>query len=274
MYRIYNSIHNLVPGSILIAILLFFVTTDLRAYETTILIADNDWPPWFFAGKSGEGSGFGKEVIARCVAKTGYQVKFEHQPIARMMKNMQTGELDAAIFSYRPKREEYLIYTGQPLFRESYVPFVRADSEIKIREISDFDTLKLGHLNGLTYSKEFLAYIESRRSNGTLDLTITTKANLVKLVAERIDIFVDTLSSVNWQAMQIGHGDDIKSLNFIIRSGEYYLTLSKRSDSISKKKAFIQTFNQCTQELMKSGEFSAIARRYGLGLNDITQLPE
>ena len=129
-------------------------------------------------------------------------------------------------------------------------------------------------MNGQRYSRDFLAYIEKRRNSGSLHITTTSKANVVKLASERIDVFVDTLASVNWQAAQIGHQDDIKSLNFIVRSGEYFLTLSKRSNTITDKKAFIVIFNECTQALKESGEFNVMASRYGLTIDHITLIPK
>ena len=82
---------------------------------------------------------------------------------------MKNGRMDASIFSFKPHRKAFLVYSKEPLFRESYVPFVRANSGIEIKKISDFDKLRVGHLNGLTYSREFFAYIEQRRNNKTLE---------------------------------------------------------------------------------------------------------
>lgn len=138
-----------------------------RAETTPIVISDNDWKPWYFAGEVRDKAGFAKDVIRHCVGQTGCQSDFRHFPIARMKAMMKRGRMDASIFSFKPHRKSFLVYSKEPIFREIYVPFVRKDSGVTIKKLSDFDGLRIGHLNGLTYSREFLAYINKRRSNGT-----------------------------------------------------------------------------------------------------------
>ena len=234
-----------------------------------ILISDNDWKPWYFAGKNDGLSGFAKDVIRRCVRQSGYEPRFRHYPIERMRSMMKNGRMDASIFSFKPHRKSFLVYSKQPLFREFYVPFVRANSTIQIKKISDFDNLRLGHLNGLTYSREFFAYIQKRRNSKTLDVTTSSDGNLQKLVTGKIDVFVDTVSSVRWHAAGMGLADQIRSVPHVIRSADYFFTLSRKGGVIRDKTAFIGEFDACVRGLKKSDQYRRMAAKYGMTLADL-----
>ena len=234
-----------------------------------ILISDNDWKPWFFAGKNDALSGFAKDIIRHCVKQSGFEPRFRHYPIERMRSMMKSGRMDASIFSFKPHRKSFLIYSKQPLFQESYVPFVRANSGIKIKKIADFDALRLGHLNGLTYSREFFAYIKRRRDSETLDVTTSVEGNLQKLVTGKIDVFVDTISSVRWHAAEMGVTDQIRNVDFVVRSADYFFTLSRDASTIQDKGKFIRDFDGCVRDLKNSDRYRRIAAKYGMTLADL-----
>lgn len=234
-----------------------------------ILISDNDWKPWYFAGKNDDRSGFAKDIIRLCVRQSGYEARFRLYPIERMRAMMKNGRMDASIFSFKPHRKSFLIYSKEPLFRELYVPFVRANSTVEIKKISDFDNLRVGHLNGLTYSREFFAYIKQRRSSKTLDVTTSSEGNLRKLVTGKIDVFVDTISSVRWHAAEIGVSNQIRSVPHVIRSADYFFTLSRGSSVIRNKVEFIGDFDACVQRLKNSDQYRQMAAKYGMTLADL-----
>ncbi len=44
-------------------------------------IVENDWPPYYFAGKSEEFEGFAKELIKMSISETEYTCKFTFYPV-------------------------------------------------------------------------------------------------------------------------------------------------------------------------------------------------
>ena len=123
-------------------------------------IVENDWPPYFFAGKSNGVEGFAKELLKMFIPERGYTCNFTFYPVKRMYSYMEKGKLDIALFSYKKERESFLVYGKEPLFTSGYRPVVLTGSDIKIRSLTDFDTLRIGHLAGLKYSRSFLEYVE------------------------------------------------------------------------------------------------------------------
>ena len=80
---------------------------------------------------------------------------------------------------------------------------VLAGKNIQIKTIQDFDNLRLGHLEGLKYSKDFYDYVEARRKKGSLIIATTENSCLKMLLNNMIDVFVDTQDTALWQAKEM-----------------------------------------------------------------------
>jgi len=229
-----------------------------------VRINDNDWPPYFFKGEVGAPKGFGKEMLERCVPETGYRHQFSHLPIKRMWSDIQSGELDINIFSYRPGRDALLHYGKVPIYTASYRPVVRSSSSITINSLEDFNALKLGHLAGLKYSPEFLSYVEDGVDSERVHIANSNQSILRMLLAGRIDIYVNTSDTVLWNAKKLGVQKYIRVLDYDIQRGEYFVTLSRQSTRVDDKEAFLAIVDACLLRLKASGEYAEILNRYVL----------
>jgi polar amino acid transport system substrate-binding protein len=148
------------------------------------------------------------------------------------------------------------------MLTSSYRPIVRADSDITIKNISDFDQYRLGHTIGLRYSKEFYDYILKRKAAQKLDESSKEEFNIRKLDAKRIDIFVSTGSTVLYVARRIGLIDKIKILDFDIQKADYFIALSKNSPRIPDRVALINHLEECIQGLRKTDEICGLYQKY------------
>lgn len=236
-----------------------------RAEEPLVLrIVENDWPPYFFQHKPDKLSGFARELLNICIPALGYQAEFTFYPVKRMYSYLEEGKLDIALFSYKESRESMLYFGHEPLFVSGYRPVVRAGSKIRIRDLTDFDNLRIGHLAGLKYSESFLSYIDKRSKAGTL-ITTTTGDSCLRMLNEGIiDIFVDTEDTVRWRAQQIGLSDRIEILDYDIRTSPYFVTFSKASNRIADKTTFLEQMDQCLKAIKTDGRYKKIACKYGL----------
>lgn len=231
----------------------------------TIIVNDNDWPPFFFAGKPKSPPGLAKEILTRCLPKTGRKTVFKNFPIKRMRRDMESGELDINVYSYEKSREAWLIFGKEPIFAAEYRPVVREGSKIVIKKLEDFDNLRLGHLAGLVYSPEFLAYIEKRQKAGTLDVADQEIINLKKLLAGRLDVFVNSAPTVRWLAHENDAGDKIKVLDYVIKRGDYFVAFSKASSRLTEaeKRAFLSDVDACLKAAKLDGTYHKIMTSYG-----------
>lgn len=248
---------------IVITTVFFFLSINPNAAaESKILnISENDWPPYFFAGKPGSPEGIAKEILKMCISETGYGYKFDFYPVRRMYSYLEDGKMDIAVFSYKKERESFVIYGKEPIFSSGYRPVVLASGSIKIASLKDFDNLKVGHLAGLQYSKPFLEYIEKRK-----DIIVTTAGDscLKMLLSNIIDIFADTKDTVLWRAKQMNALDKIRVLDFDIQTSEYFITISKKSAVIQEKEMFLNSLDHCLKAAKTDGRYLKIFEKYGI----------
>jgi len=134
---------------------------------------DTVWPPYFL--ESEEEAGFGREILVHCVEEVGRVPRFARVDLQDMYKALQLGALDVHIMSRKPEREAYAVFGAEPVFRDGYRPAVRRGSGIEIDSIADFDRLRLGHLEGLKYSEEFLQYVTARYQRGDLEVATSNE---------------------------------------------------------------------------------------------------
>ncbi len=260
--RKYGIIIKLICQVALI-ILLFDRPTNMAAEPGVVKIVENDWPPYFFAGKPDQPEGIAKELLRMCIPDTGYAYKFDFYPVKRMYSYIKKGKIDIAVFSYKKKRESFLLYGKEPLFSSGYRPVIAASSNIQIRSLEDFDKLKVGHLAGLKYSKAYFEYINKRKKEGTLIVTGMGDSCLKMLLKGIIDTFVDTKDTTLWRAKQMNALDKIKILDFDIRSSDYFVTVSKQSGIIKDKESFLTGLDQCLKTAKTDGRYAHILKKYG-----------
>lgn len=231
--------------------------------ETKILnIVASDWPPYIFGEKPGELKGIAKELLEMCVPQTGYDTKFESYPVKRIFAYLEEGKADVSVFSYKKEREDFLFYGKEPLFASGYRPVVLAGKNIQIRTLQDFDKLRLGHLEGLKYSKNFYEYIELRRKKGNLVIATTEDSCLRMLLNNMIDIFVDTQDTTLWRAKEMNALDKIRVLDFDIQTQNYFTVVSKKSKKIKDIPAFLQQTDECLKKVKADGRYDAVIRKY------------
>lgn len=181
-----------------------------------------------------------------------------------MYSYLEDGKIDIWVFSHNKEREEFLIYAVEPLFVSGYRAVILADKDIHISSLKDFDSLRVGHLAGLKYSKDYFDYIENRKNAGSLVMTTTGDSCLKMLLAGMIDIFVDTRETTLWRAKQMNSLDKIMILDFDIQTKNYYVTISKQSKVVDDKRAFLDKLDQCLTAAKKDGRYAEPAKKYGI----------
>ncbi len=240
-------------------------TGSFGGEKTRVLnVNESDWPPYFFAGKPDLPQGFGKELLTLVIPETGYSCRFAFYPVKRMYAYLENGKLDISIFSYKKSRESFVTFGKEPLFTSGYRPIVLANSQITINSLKDFDSLRVGHLAGLKYSRSFLEYIEKREQDNTLITTTLGTSCLRMLLAGMIDIFVDSSDTVLWRAKEMDALDSIKVLDFDIQTKAYFVVVSNQSKVIADRPAFLNQLDQSIQRAKADGRFGALAKRYGI----------
>ncbi|HET9239434.1 MAG TPA: transporter substrate-binding domain-containing protein [Oligoflexus sp.] len=258
--------------------LLFFftgssVTAEGMPPRAPIEINFPDFPPYYFKDSQGRRQGITTDTLSQCLNAIKRPFIFVDLPIERMQISMQEGFIDIHTYSYSEARESFVDFGHQELFRTEYRPFVRADSNISITKPTDFDSLRLGHIIGLRYSPMFMKYVEERRKARTVDEAASTEQNFRKLLAGRIDAFVNAVEPALYAAQRLGLKDQVKVLDWVAHDGHYFTAVSKKSQHIPDRIAFLRELDACLAQMKKDGSFCAIYRSYGLACPDLPNRP-
>ena len=269
---------------------------EMRAGSSkSLTISDNDWQPFFFAGKNPEAPGIGREILELCLPG-GASPTFVYYPIKRMFLKIKDGSLDLLVMSYKKEREDFAVYGREKLFSAVYKPFVRKKSDITVKSLTDLDAHRIGGLRGLSYSPEYLKYLQKRfplsfESEKSDDLKDRIKRQkdrhdefwmvgqnetlIQGLVDRKIDLFVNTWLNVQFLAKKMVLSGKIKALDYVVKSGDYFAVIGKKSgwfepDPEHKKKmAFLKELDQCLINIKKNErkKLKAIYQKYGSDLS-------
>jgi polar amino acid transport system substrate-binding protein len=181
-----------------------------------------------------------------------------------MQRDIELGLLDVNVYSHAAGRDHLVLYGSEPIFQNSYFPFMRRGATAALRSLADFDPLRLGHLAGLAYSPEFHAYVEARAASGRLDVTDSEAGNLRKLAAGRIDVFVSSVDTVRYYASRLGLAGQVAMVDFPVKQAAYYVTLSRASTRLDEagKRAALSAIDGCLRQLKRTGRYEALRRPY------------
>ncbi len=240
------------------------LTLSLYA-KTTVLIDDDDWPP-FFMPKNSEMKGIGKELLNLCINQQEYILNFKVIPIKRTHKYMEVGIIDVNVLSFKEARTKFVIYGKEPLFSTEYGFAVKADSHIDIHSLDDLTPYILGDLSGLSYTLEYNDILAKKRSNKQVSTGYSLDSMFDQMLAStpRFDIMANAKSTISWRAKSLGVSDKVKILDFNLSSKKYFVTVSKKSQNIKNAQVFLSNIDSCLRELKKNGLYQEIMLRYGL----------
>ncbi|MDG1752658.1 MAG: ABC transporter substrate-binding protein [Thalassotalea sp.] len=256
---------------IIIFSVIFLSLNTFASPKNTLFINDINWPPFFFQNIEKDNIdrndiGLGKEIISHCLSQNDFQFQYKNLPIKRTHLNMQSGELDISIYSYKKERESYVIYGSEPIFFSNYGFASKQRDNIEIDKLEDIKQYQIGHLAGLAHTKELMKIIEDKITLNQVTIGYNIDSMLKQLIAEpqRFQIIANSMETLLWRAKQLNIENSIKIHDFILKRKAYYVAVSKTSKHIQNPKEFLSQIDTCIKALKLSGEYNNISQKYGL----------
>jgi ABC-type amino acid transport substrate-binding protein len=236
---------------------------DVSAPLPVLTMGFNEWPPYLYPPEHGkEATGLVRDVLDICVPAAGYRMRYQRSNVPEIFASLESGAFDLHVLSFKEDRARFLDYGAQPLFQAAYRPFVVDGSPIEIKQLSDFDGLRLGHKREMRYTDAFYAYLEGRRAQGTLTELAHEDDVLRALLGGQIDIAVMMLSTGMRRAAVLGLDRQIEVLDYDIKTASYPVAVSKASHRIADREDFLAKIDECINAMMDDGRMDAIFDRY------------
>ena len=214
------------------------------ANDTVIRVSYNDLPPWKLLDYNGEPDGIDIRFLEALTDRMGLEIQYVYVPFKRGLSLLDTGEVDLMLgVLRRPDRELYAHFISPPYKTYSNKAFfVLNGKEATIKRHADLRSLNVGTQLGVKYYPEF--------DDDTAIKKVPVKdpvLNAKMLLAGRIDTYIFTESSGDYQLAQLGYTKRISKAQFGYRKKQdVYFALSKRSRYAGR----LDEFNVLMRELV------------------------
>jgi len=141
------------------AIILGFSCFIDIAFSEEFSVTGDVYPPYQYDAEENRVSGFSYEVLNAVLAVNGDRISSSTlYPWKRALLMIKTGSADILISAnYNDTRRSYVRYPSEPIVVSPWYFWKRSEENIKFRTLDDLKELRVGVVQGYTYTNEFWA---------------------------------------------------------------------------------------------------------------------
>ncbi len=222
------------------------------------------WEPFapFQMADGGRVTGLDVDLF-RAVAETiGCTVTPREIPWRRLLANLETGSADAAMGATKTPEREAFAQFSDAYRADEFVLFVRAG------EIGRFGSdglasmeanrLSLGVVGGYNYGETFTSLMTSRRFQRLVQTASGSDLNLRKLLAGRIDAFLENRFVGAALARAEGAGDRVESHPAVVSADDVHFMFSRASVAPE----VVASFDRMLETMRADGRYDQVVGRY------------
>ncbi len=254
--------------SILLTLMLGFSPAFAGEDIAVTLYGDDSYPPYSFLNK-GKIEGIYPHIMQQVAERIeGYDIKITLLPWKRALRLAKKGQI-FAVFPpyYLPDRRPYFSEYSVPILPEETIAYCAKSILIppRPRWPEDYYGLTIGNNLGFDFYGE---KVDQAMHAGKIKLENTpgTKNNILKLLAGRIDCYINDRISILWNVRQMKKQGkwpyDRELAEGTVLDREYgYLAFSGIYNA-PYREDFIRKFNTIILQMQSSGEIDRIAQEF------------
>jgi polar amino acid transport system substrate-binding protein len=235
------------------------------AADKVVPIGVAEFPPFKYAAPDGKVIGSDTEIVEQVFKRMGYTPKIEMQPWKRVQEEAQKGNF-AAIYTFtkNPDREK-IYHFSDPISTVRDVFYKKKSKKIAWSGLDDLKTMRVGASAGYSYhavfkyaaeAKKFAAFEEVFQSPPEL-------ANLKKLMADRIDLFICEVSVCQYFVKN--NAADLNDVDFIDKTIGDVRTFHVGFPKVYPgSEQLAKDFNTELAKFVKEGKRKPIFKKYSI----------
>lgn len=244
------------PIFIVLALFCLLLSTPCLGQE--IRVVTEEWKPYNYSSQ-GEVKGICTEIVKLSIKNAGFKIaggKINIYPWARSYRIALSNENVLIYTILRNSRREKLFQWIGPLIRPEKFYFFkkRARDDVKVTSLSDAKKYQIGILRASIH-EDFL--LSKGFSKSTIQPVADHKLNLHKLLNERIDLIIDTLSSIKIRTKKMGLPLEQFERSLFLFKNDFYMAFSNKTD-----KAVVNRLKSAFTELKDRGVTCQILEKY------------
>jgi len=243
---------------------LFFTLPQLacaQQQKPLLLLATVDNIPPFVFMEDGKLTGISIDIIHELARRAGFDVSIETYPWARVLRQVENGEIDGAFSAYETEqRKAFCLYTGMIHYDELRLA-TRKDKQFHFETIEDLYGKVIGKGRNVFVSDAFNAAVDEGKIilSETNDMNMS---NIKKLHAGRVDAVIGSPEAMLRYAMELGVENDISLLKTPLREKiPAYLVLSKNS-MLKNKREWQDRLTSVLNAMWADGTIQSINAKY------------
>lgn len=239
-------------------VLLFFPFVSITSFADDISVLADPWCPYTCdAGAANKG------VLIELMTKAMPQHKiiYKNEGWARSMELVKEGKENAVAGAGDSDAKDFVAATpGEVPMSNCF--FVLKGSTWKFTDIESLKSITLGVINGYNYETKLDAYIASKPKGVDIYSGNENGAaiNVKKLVAKRIDAYIDDKNVVAYEAKMANVADKIQMVG-CASDDTGHIAFSKKNP---KSVTYLQEYTAGVKKLRDSGEYQKILEKYGV----------
>jgi len=243
-----------------VALLLISTSAASAGASLTSVIADTDYPPFYFKTDDGQLAGVSIDVCTAVAAQLGYQLKFVELPFPRVLESLASGKTDMActLFNTR-ERAPGLVYTSVPHAFEN-IHFIYQAS-VEPPTLATLSQYAVGDVIGYYYGEH---YRDSHLSQVT---HYNNDRLLVKnFLYRRVAVVVSNPATFRWHAERINSTNQNWQISPTpLYTGPIYMAFARDKPQALE---LASRFTQAVLVFRQTEEYKAILKKYDVPLPD------
>lgn len=252
-----------------VAVLFGWVPLSSAAEKVVLDVNSVDWPPFFLDQKQTGQVGLARELMSLCIHGPDYDVRYMQLPIKRTHQYMQNGQIDLAVYSFKPEREDFVWYNAVPMFYSEIGVAAKRDFIQPLHKEADLEPWRIGYLAGVGLTPTLSVLLAGKKTQNKAVEDYSMENLFDQLIASpsRIDLVVNSREALLWMSQRPAYAGKIKVLDFSVERKAYYLAVSKKSTKLPEPTQFLKQFDQCLQQLHLNGQYKQLLQAYQLQSN-------
>ncbi len=243
--------------------LLLCLSVPGLARAETLVIAGDIWCPINCEPGSAR-PGIFVELAQRIFAESGIRVEYQALNWARTLREVRSGELNAAIGAGVEDAPDFL-FPATPVAQSRNCFFTRPDSSWSFTGVDSLPLVRLGVINDYSYGDQLNAYIAAkRRHSGPIQVASGDRAlalNVSKLLHGRLDAVLENRWVMQAMLASSGQAGALREAGCRENDAPIYLAFSPALDS---SRRYAEIFEQGLQRYRADGRLQALLRAYGV----------
>lgn len=239
---------------------LLTLAISLPASAATVTIRADDWFP-MNGDPNGDKQGYMIDMATAIFTAAGHTVDYKVMPWERAINSVREGKFDCVVGAY-PEDAPDFIFPSLNWGMDGTGYYVNNASTWTFTGFDSLLTQKVGVISGYAYGEEFDALIRSRPDVfKDVSGTDALEKNFKKLVNNRIDVVVESVSVANAKLKELGFNEALKSAGTNAEKAPIYIACSPAKPT---SKMYIELIEKGTETLRASGQLKDILNKYGL----------